>query len=623
MPWKAAGLTGRQAAAHLLDRFTFGTTAGEIDEVVKMGLEKWFVQQLDGNLADDSLQQQLAAYDAMQMDNQQLVNIFPRGLKVIKEAAAAGINKDSMDKATYDSRLKAFMQQKGYRYQQHLYLQFISQKILSAAYSNNQLHQVLTDFWFNHFNVSATKINCMVFIPVYERDAIRPNVTGKFYDLLLATAQSPAMLFYLDNFSSAAANDAGNMQQQRAQQRIEERINEVISNKDDKNKILGKIKEDRKNQGLNENYAREIMELHTLGVDGGYTQKDVTAAARVLTGWTVYPLKGSSFNDIGRKIIDDAGEDNLLRAGFVHHGDFFFAMNRHDQNEKTVLGKVFPAGGGYNEGLELLGMLARHPSTAKFISKKLAVRFVSDDPPQSLIDRMAASFIKSDGDIKQVLITMVSSPEFWAKESLREKTKSPFEYVISTVRSLHAKIDKPFLLYEWISKMGQPVYYYQVPTGFPDRGQYWINTGSLLNRMKFGLAFATRQIPGISFSLAALNNNREPESAAEALKTYSKILLPERDLNATIARLEPLISDQSIQQKITDAANKDVAAAGMPMDNMMNEPLNSGMNEERLAKRDLRRKGDGSTTTPLLAGDNDMLSQVVGIIIGSPEFQRR
>lgn len=634
IPYKEAGLTERQAAAHLIDRFTFGNRPGLIDEVVNTGLEKWFLQQLEGGQDDDAVKERLKEYDALSMSNEQVLNSFPRNAKIVKQAIEEGvISKDSVDKpdkAAYRDQLKAYMETKGYRPQKELYRQFANQKIITAAYSNNQLQQVLTEFWFNHFNVSATKNDCMQFIPAYERDVIRPNVTGKFGDLLLATAQSPAMLFYLDNFNSSGMNEEMEAQQKKKQEKLEKKMKEVMDgNEEDKDKMMTQLQKRKKEMGLNENYAREIMELHTLGVDGGYTQADVTEAARVLTGWTVYPMTGLGPSGFARKLIDKFGEDNLVKKGFVHKGDFFFALNRHDDKEKKVLGKTFAAGGGYDEGIELVNMLAHHSSTATFISKKLAVRFVSDNPPQSLINKMAASFTQHDGDIKEVLKTMVAAPEFWQKEALREKTKSPFELAISAVRSLDAKVEMPFMLYQWVTKMGQKLYYYQAPTGFPDKGQYWINTGSLLYRMKFGLAFASQKIPGVSFNLAALNNNKEPESAAAALTTYSRIMMPERNLDETIKRLEPMINDPSIQQKIETAAAKNnmadntMTSGDKTNDEEMSVPAGKNRSEEKLAKQMLRKNNAKEVSMPVAEGNNSMLAQVVGIILGSPEFQRR
>ena len=635
MPWKKAGLTERQAAAHLLDRFTFGSKPGQIDEVVKKGLENWFAEQLDGKLNDDALNERLKEYDALSLSNEQVLTTFPRNAKILRQAIEEGvISKDSVDKSdkeAYRDKVKEYMEQKGYRPQKELYRQFANQKILTAAYSNNQLQQVLTEFWFNHFNVSATKNDCAQFIPAFERDVIRPNVAGKFNDLLLATAQSPAMLFYLDNFNSSGKNAESEAQEQKRRLKLEKQVKEVMDgNADDKEKMMEQLKKRKKEQDLNENYAREVMELHTLGVDGGYTQADVTEAARVLTGWTVYPLKDLGPSNFARKLIEKFGEENLLKRGFVHKGDFFFAMNRHDDKEKRVLGKTFAAGGGYEEGVELINMLANHSSTAKFISKKLAVRFVSDNPPQPLIDKLAAAFTKSEGNIKEVLMTMVAAPEFWKTDVIREKTKSPFELIISAVRALDANVEAPFMLYQWIAKMGQKLYYYQAPTGFPDKGQYWINTGSLLNRMKFGLAFASQKIPGVSFNLAALNNNHEPESAVDALKKYSAIIMPERNLEATIKRLEPMINDPSIQQKIETAADKNTiaATATIPEEKMMTNDEGDVLNdknksEEKLAKKMLKKNNGKEVSMPVAAGNNSMLAQVVGIILGSPEFQRR
>ncbi|MEJ7672843.1 MAG: DUF1800 domain-containing protein [Chitinophagaceae bacterium] len=292
------------------------------------------------------------------------------------------------------------------------------------------------------------------------------------------------------------------------------------------------------------------MELHTLGVDGGYTQQDVTQAARVLTGWTIYPMSDKGYGNAMKKMVDKVGDDKLTERGFVHEGDFLFAANRHDNKEKTVLGKTFAANGGYEEGVQLLKMLAHHSSTAKFISKKIAVRFVSDNPPQSLLDKMAKTFTEKNGDIKAVLITMATAPEFWSKSVIREKTKSPFELAISAVRALDADIKQPYQIFAWSDKMGQKLYFYQAPTGFPDKGQYWINTGALLNRMNFGLAIASQRIPGTKLDLLALNNRREPESSSAALITYSKLIMPERKLDSTIKKLTPLLNDPELVKKL-------------------------------------------------------------------------
>jgi uncharacterized protein (DUF1800 family) len=611
-PYKQAKLTSRQAAAHLLSRFTYGAKPEQVDEVVKMGLEKWFIQQLNAGLSDDSLNERLNKYDAINFSNKQVNQYFPQRPKVIRMAIDEGfIDKDSVGisgKKEYKDKVEEYMKQKGFRSEAELFRQFINQKILRAIYTNNQLQEVMTDFWFNHFNVSITKNQCALYIPAYERDVIRPNVFGSFQNILLATAKSPAMLLYLDNFTSSGTNQSFNgiANRRQGQQETQQR---------------------RRLQGLNENYAREVMELHTMGVDGGYTQSDVTQAARVLTGWTIYPYTNYGAVAGMKKLLEKIPEEKLAEKGFVHEGDFLFTINRHDDDEKIVLGKKFAEGGGYKEGVELLSMLAHHQSTAKFISKKMAVRFVNDNPPQSLIDKMAKTFLEKDGDIKEVLLTMVAAHEFWNIDALREKTKSPFELAVSSIRSLDAEVELPFQLNNWITKMGQKLYFYQAPTGYPDKAQYWINTGSLLNRMNFGLALASQRIPGIKFDLAALNNHHEPESANDALRTYSKLLMPERDVESTIQRLTPLLTAPDIGKKVNAAAEQ--LSGNHSNDNNMQMNSEEGMMEvsdNSALKEKVNRKNKLQSKDIVYNAsfrNNSMLSQVVGIIIGSPEYQRR
>lgn len=612
-PYLQAGLTERQAAAHLLSRFTYGSKKGDVDAVLKIGLEKWFQQQLDGNIPDDTLNLLLSKYDDINLTNTEVEHKYPRANQVLKRAIEDGfINKDSVnrgDQPAYKAQIRAYMEQKGLKPEQELLRQFINQKILRATYSNNQLRELLTDFWFNHFNVSLTKNQCAAFVPAYERDVIRPNVTGKFEDLLLATAKSPAMLVYLDNFSSSGTPVMNNkVENNKVENNQGENNRGAIRNgqRQMMNKNGKLLPQKKKSGGLNENYAREVMELHTLGVDGGYTQSDVTQAARILTGWTIAPMGDGGYGAGMKKTIDQLGEENLKKRGFVKDGDFLFVPNRHDNEDKTVLGQHFPAGRGYEEGIALFDLLANHPATAKFISKKIATRFVNDHPPQSLIDKMAKTFTKSKGDIRQVMITMVSAPEFWAGNALREKTKSPFELTISAVRGLDADITQPYQLFNWVNKMGQKMYYYQAPTGFPDQGQYWINTGSLLNRMNFGLAIAAQRIPGVTINLAALNNFHEPESAEAALLTYGKMMMPERNLNQTIERLKPMLNDAALTTKVARAVDKDTNATA-----------------KGIGKEDLMSQKEGPQMVSKEKSNPAMLAQVVGVIIGSPEFQRK
>ena len=625
MPYKKAGLTTEQAAAHLLSRFTYGIKPGQVEEVSKMGLDKWFKKQLEGKLDDKELDEMLAKYDAIKLTNSEVEDVFPQGPRIKRWAIRDGyLNKDSVstevNKKAERETIQKYMLDKGYRPTQELNRQFFSQKILRAAYTNNQVREMLTDFWFNHFNVALNKPQCASFIPAYERDVIRPNVFGDFEDLLLKTAKSPAMLTYLDNFSSSGVNVPMDDQEMMGMSEMGMSAQQKAKNNAKIKKIKQQIQEKKKKNGLNENYAREVMELHTLGVDGGYTQSDVTQAARVLTGWTVAPLGKEGYGAGNRGIINRIGANKLAEKGFVLDGDFFFNATRHDNGEKVVLGRKFSAGGGYEEGVELLKMLAHHPSAANFISKKLAARFVEDVPPKSLIDKMAKTFSSTNGNITKVLITMVNSPEFWSVDALREKTKSPFELAMSAVRGLDATITQPFELYNWVNKMGQQMYYYQAPTGFPDNGQYWINTGSLLNRMNFGLAFASQRIPGVKLNLPALNKNREPESVEAALKTYSKLIMPERDVEQTIARLKPMLNDPNLQQKVAKAAEQNSMGSSNNMD--MQDTAMKANNKEKM-KMGNGRKAIENPNIKLQPGNNTMLAQVVGVIIGSPEFQRK
>lgn len=600
-PYKQAGLTERQAAAHMLSRLTYGSSPGQVESVINTGLENWFQQQLNAKMPDDSLDRLLSKYEILRLSNEEIVNTYPRAGQVKRRAINDGvIEKDSLSKADrkkYKGQLAAYMQQKGLKSTRELIREFISQKIVRAAYSNNQLQEVLTEFWFNHFNVSFAKNNCAQFIPAYERDVIRPNALGNFENLLIATAKSPAMLMYLDNFSSSGSNSRQTKPKKAAVQ---------------DSRLRKQAKPAKRLKGLNENYAREVMELHTLGVDGGYTQADVTEAARILTGWTIYPMQDDAGGARVKTMLDQTAANKQKAKGFVRDGDFLFIPGRHDDGAKTVLGQRYKTGGGYEEGVHLLKMLAHHQSTASFICRKIAVRFVNDNPSKSLVDKMTRTFKEKDGEIKQVLITMVTSPEFWDEAAVREKTKSPFELAIGAVRSLQAVVNQPFQLFNWIDRMGQKMYYYQAPTGFPDKAQYWINTGSLLNRMNFGLALATGRIPGITFDLLALNNNHEPESAEDALRTYSQLMMPERNVEETIKRVVPLLNDPNLSKKVNKAAGDTdmTQKENEEMDDITPLADKENIEETGLALQDSKISGY-------------KLSQVIGIIIGSPEFQRR
>ncbi len=622
LPYKKAGLTERQAAAHLLSRFSFGARPGEVDEVLQIGLENWLDEQLAASLPDTAVDRRLQGMDALQLSNETIANTYLTPAQVIRVSVKNKlIAKDSTlkdDKKEYRDQIKTLMIQQGFKPFQDLQTQLINQKIIRAAYSKNQLQEVMTDFWFNHFNVSLTKPQCQQYILTYERDAIRPNVFGDFNTMLIATAKHPAMLEYLDNASSVSSNNdlAKRPARIQAQKKIDAQINAKMADtsKGLANGFIQQAINARKVQGLNENYAREVMELHTLGVDGGYTQKDVTEVARALTGWSISPLIKEG---VEKKIIDKIGSERMVKNGFVTEGDFFYRADKHDDSAKTILGKSFPAKGGYAEGVNVLEMLSSMPNTAKFICKKIAVRFVSDQPSQELLNKMSDTYLRHHGNIKEVLLTMVSSVEFWKEDALREKIKSPFELAISSIRATNADVKMPMQIFNWCSRMGQRFYFYQAPTGFPDRAGYWINTGSLLNRMNFGLAFATGKIPGISLDLLALNQHHEPESVEAALRIYSQLLLPERNQEANIKRLILLINDNKVGDKIVAAANRtQMPAQEAEMDMMSNKA------EEKQEKAMLSKKNK-IVNTPILTSNNTTVANVTGVIIGSPEFQRK
>ncbi len=622
LPYKKAGLTERQAAAHLLSRFSFGARPGEVDEVLQIGLENWLDQQLAASLPDTAVDRRLQGMDALQLNNETIANTYLTPAQVIRISVKNKlIDKDSTlkeDKKEVRDQIKTLMIQQGFKPFQDLQTQLINQKIIRAAYSKNQLQEVMTDFWFNHFNVSLTKPQCQQYILTYERDAIRPNVFGDFNTMLIATAKHPAMLEYLDNASSVSSNNdlAKRPARIQAQKKIDSQINAKMRDTSNglANGFIQQAINARKVQGLNENYAREVMELHTLGVDGGYTQKDVTEVARALTGWSISPLIKEG---VEKKIIDKIGTERMVKNGFVTEGDFFYRADKHDDSAKTILGKSFPAKGGYAEGMNVLEMLSSMPNAAKFICKKIAVRFVSDQPSQELLNKMSDTYLRHHGNIKEVLLTMVSSVEFWKEDALREKIKSPFELAISSIRATNADVKMPMQIFNWCSRMGQRFYFYQAPTGFPDRAGYWINTGSLLNRMNFGLAFATGKIPGISLDLLALNQHHEPESVEAALRIYSQLLLPERNQEANIKRLILLINDNKVGDKIVAAANRtSMPAQEAEMDIMSNKA------EEKQEKAMLSKKNK-IVNTPTLISNNTTVANVTGVIIGSPEFQRK
>jgi len=640
-----------QRSIHALNRLTFGPRPGDVDRVAAIGVDKWIDQQLNPNKIDDSaLDSRLAQFRTLKMQPKEMLANFPPP-QVLKQVADGKMampsdpekraiyeaaveryqnkqekkqekvqpaNADQQDGAqkmdemtpeekterrearqrakqegqqlldkSPDDRMDAILKMKpddramlvramapedrlkllsGMSPKQKETLvalanpqgvittELMQAKLARAVYSERQLDEVMTDFWFNHFNVFIGKGPDRYLITEYERDVIRPHALGKFKDLLVATAKSPAMLFYLDNWQSVGPNSdaatnraraaSGDFPQRRYARR---RLGPSGPSPQQKQKIQQLAQKAPK--GLNENYAREIMELHTLGVNGGYTQKDVTELAKILTGWTIQqPRRGGGFN---------------------------FNERIHEPGTKYLLGEKFKED-GEKEGAKAIEMLAKHPSTAKFISRKLAMRFVSDTPPDALVNRMAETFKKSDGDIREVLRTMFKSPEFWAPQTYRAKVKTPLEFVASALRATNADVQNGLPLIQQLNKMGMPLYGAQPPTGYSMKAETWVNSAALLDRMNFALALGTGRLPGVVVDAPKSLPNETPQQ-------------PEM----VQALLENSLLNGEVSKQTHDTIEK-----------QLNDPQVSG------------RKLDDSPR-PVNVG------ALAGLILGSPEFQRR
>jgi uncharacterized protein (DUF1800 family) len=617
-------------ALHALNRLTFGPRPGDVQHLLAIGIEKWIDEQLHPEKIDDhALEARLAPFRTLRMDTREIVENFPpqQLIKAIAEGKQS-MPSDAAQRAVYRAQLERYEQKKerkeepggsdagtsgktvvndklnqeqrarrredrfyadvkaeevldlppDQRFKEILKMpaeeqrafsnslkgdrrdefmegmdsrqretlmalnnpqqvvteELVEGKLLRAIYSERQLDEVMADFWFNHFNVFIGKGADRYLLTSYERDVIRPHALGKFEDLLVATAQSPAMLFYLDNWLSVGPNsDMANGVPKHGSNRKWQRRHPQQQAKG-------------KRIGLNENYGRELMELHTLGVNGGYTQKDVTEVARVFTGWTLKQPK--------------------------QDGKFTFEERMHEPGDKTLLGHRIKSG-GEKEGREVLHLLARNPSTARFICTKLATRFVSDNPPASLADRMSQTFLKKDGDIREVLKTMLESPEFWSPDAYRAKVKTPLEFVVSAVRASGADVGDAMPLARQLQTLGMPLYGAQPPTGYSTKADAWVNSASLLGRMNFALALSGGKLKGV--------------------RVESDLATASGDSEQVLAQLENtlLAGDVSKQTHDTIAAKLDDPAI-------------------------TQRKLDDPERAP-------NVNVITGLLLGSPEFQRR
>jgi uncharacterized protein (DUF1800 family) len=570
-------LPADQQIIHALNRLTFGARPGDVQKVRAMGLDKWIDVQLHPEKIDDSsFQQFLDRYSVLKQDQNDLLRDYAqaqRERRQVKREAGDSTMKPG-DAIRNDPELQRIVATR-----RAMVTQLQSSRVAYAVGSNRQLEEVMTDFWLNHFNVYAQKgAPEAYYLAEYDRDVIRPHALGKFRDLLEAVAKSPAMLFYLDNARSMAdstrphlASFNGNRRLNRLNMpQMQQRLNQL------------------RNGGLNENYGRELLELHTLGVDGGYTQQDVINVARALTGWTIRPP--------------------AMGGGFV------FRPEMHDAGEKIVLGHKLKAGRGIEDGEEVLDIIARQPATAKFIATKLARRFISDNPPQAVIDRAAQVYLKTDGDIREVLKTIITSNEFFAQNAFRSKVKSPFEVVVSAMRAMNAAPDSTARTAAAIAYLGEPLYGHQAPNGYPETNDAWMNTGAILNRINFGIAAAANRIPGANVAAIPGFDSLTSVPRAKQVDAVVSLLLggsASPDTRAVLMSGEnPLLANAKPEDMTTSAPANNEA-----QDDVMT--ARQGGNGKRAQARN--PFGRQLAQPPQLTG----IAQVVGLALGSPEFQRR
>ena len=516
-PWSNAQLSDEQAAAHLLSRFSFGARPGQVDEVAR-DPQAWFEHQLLGVDDESALQTKLDEYPSLSMSPEERLQRYLPDNQIEKLSGLEPLPPEATadDRKARVEALKVYREQEGLHTFGELRRELVGQRVLRCVYAQNQLWEVMTQFWFNHFNVSYAS-NARVHTLSYEMDAIRPNVFGRFISLLMATGKHPAMLAYLNNAQSVANSDQPTLTTPLAKRK----------------KSL---------QGLNENYAREVMELHTLGVDGGYTQADVTELARCLTGWTIYPT-----NAAGEKLRERIEQGTLPLA--VRQGLFLFRGDQHDAGVKHVLDKNYGPDQGLEEGEAAVRMLAAHPSTARFLSRQLAVHFVSDDPPPELVDQLAKNFMKTGGDIRSWLRTLETSPEFWSAEAREAKVKLPLELVASSLRCLDAEVSPQADLYPWLERMGQPIYHCGPPTGFADVAKVWVGSSSLVQRFNFASALVHGKIKGITL---------QPPGQADLDRLMAE-LLPGRETTRTRALVVQRLPDRIRQNN----GNESVETLGL------------------------------------------------------------
>ena len=573
----ARELNTREQASHVLNRLAFGPRPGDVDRVVAMGVDQWIQAQLRPDRIVDRDAERLVAdaFPALRLSASELLREYPpRNAQQLQ----ARLRSDSMLTRADSAALRREAQRN-----REFVNDLIASKVARAVVSERQLAEVMTDFWENHFNVFIGKGQLRYYLPDYSERTIRPHALGRFRELLGAVARSPAMLLYLDNAQSVAdsgqptlAGGAPGFGRGRGRGALNPRR---IARLDSAQREMLEQVQQRRPRGLNENYARELLELHTLGVDGGYTQRDVIEVARALTGWGI---------DAPRQC-----------------GTFVFRGPAHDAGPKVVLGHALKAGRGIEDGEEVLDIVSKHPSTAMFISRKLVVRFVSDDPPDDLVERAARTFTRTDGDIREVVRTIITSNEFFARKAYRSKVKSPFEVTVSALRALGARADTTPFTAGLVGRLGQQLYGHQAPNGWPETGAAWINTGAILNRINLGILVASGRVPG-----APLRGWTPFAELARAPRTAQVDAVIQSFLagRASPETREILVSGNN---PLMDRAAADTAILDQ---NQTDQMMGQGQGG-RLG----RGRQGGFQRLPQLSG----LPQVIGLALGSPEFQRR
>lgn len=629
-------LTEDQKILHVLNRLGFGARPGDVERVKAIGLQKYIEQQLNPDSITDSIaQSKVKNLEVFNMTTAEVFAKYPNpgallkmleGGKNIQNQAQNNQNADQemtdKERQERQAKLREYYQKYDLRPANQLLPQITANRVLRAVYSEKQLQEVMVDFWQNHFNVYAGKAAVRWYIPSYERDVLRKNALGNFKDLLVGTAQHPAMLFYLDNFENISPNAQNNtnrngngrlqkmLQNGNLSPQMRERIKQQRGLTDAQlDQRLKQMKDNpqanqqRQKRGINENYARELMELHTLGVDNGYTQQDIIEVAKCFTGWTIADPRG--YRNAAANEIKDKENKQLNRlqrqAGIpddLESGEFYFNQTWHENGTKTVLGQKINEG-GIKDGLKVIDILVSSPATAKFIAKKLAVKFVSDNPSNDLINRVAKAFQDSKGDIKTTLKALFTDKEFFAPENYRAKIKTPFELAISAIRTIGADTNSSGAILAMLNKLGEVPYGYQAPTGYPDTAENWVNTGALLERLNFAVALASNRIPGTKADLKIFDAK---DKAGVLDKTIAVVL--DNDISPNTK--ETLL--KQIEQPLPDVKSPDEVDDNLDVTNMRGQGQGNRMNRQARL---------------LAPSGNAEVFKIVSLVLGTPEFQRQ